>query len=112
MRVFFVALFFFQVYVYIFLSISTRSSCAFSLELTNPLLAFPKRKYEKSQYKGVELQADKPLCESGVPEKDDSNMSGENGVPVIVAVRKHLVAEGWKMVHNDAMDSDTEEDDF
>jgi hypothetical protein len=39
-------------------------------------------------------------------------MSGENGVPIIVAVRKHLVAEGWKMVHNDAMDSDTEEDDF
>jgi len=99
-------------YIYFFLSISTRFSCAFSLELTNPLLAFPKRKYEKSQYKGVELQADKPLCESGVPEKDDSNMSGENGVPIIVAVRKHLVAEGWKMVHNDAMDSDTEEDDF
>lgn len=66
----------------------------------------------KSQYKGVELQADKPLSESGVPEKDDSDMSGENGVPIIVAVRKHLVAEGWKMVHNDAMDSDTEEDDF
>ena len=66
----------------------------------------------KSQYKGVELQADKPLSESGVPEKDESDMSGENGVPIIVAVRKHLVAEGWKMVHNDAMDSDTEEDDF
>ena len=113
MRVFFVALFFFQVYVYIFLSISTRSSCAFSLELTNPLLLFQNANMKKkSQYKGVELQADKPLCESGVPEKDDSNMSGENGVPVIVAVRKHLVAEGWKMVHNDAMDSDTEEDDF
>lgn len=67
---------------------------------------------KKSQYKGVELQADKPLSESGVPEKDESDMSGENGVPIIVAVRKHLVAEGWKMVHNDAMDSDTEEDDF
>ena len=41
-----------------------------------------------------------------------SDMSGEIGVPIIVAVRKHLVAEGWKMVHNGAMDSDTEEDDF
>ncbi|CAL6423997.1 unnamed protein product [Bathycoccus prasinos] len=68
--------------------------------------------WELIQYKGVELQADKPLSESGVPEKDESDMSGENGVPIIVAVRKHLVAEGWKMVHNDAMDSDTEEDDF
>ena len=66
----------------------------------------------QSQYKGLELQADKPLRESGVPEKDESEMSGENGVPIIVVVRKHLVAEGWKMVHNDAMDSDTEEDDF
>ncbi|CAL6422573.1 unnamed protein product [Bathycoccus prasinos] len=68
--------------------------------------------WELIQYKGVELQADKPLSESGVPEKDESDMSGENGVPIIVAVRKHLVAEGWKIVHNDAMDSDTEEDDF
>ncbi|CAL6432999.1 unnamed protein product [Bathycoccus prasinos] len=68
--------------------------------------------WELIQYKGVELQADKPLSESGVPEKDESDMSGENGVPIIVAVRKHLVAEGWKMVHNDTMDSDTEEDDF
>ena len=60
----------------------------------------------------MELQADKPLSESGVPEKDESDMSGENGVPIIVAVRKHLVAEGWKMVHNDAMDSDTEKMTF
>jgi hypothetical protein len=111
-RVVFVVLFFFQVHKF-FLSISTRFSCAFSLELTNSLLLPQNANMKKkSQYKGVELQADKPLCESGVPEKDDSNMSGENGVPIIVAVRKHLVAEGWKMVHNDAMDSDTEEDDF
>jgi hypothetical protein len=111
-RVVFVVLFFFQVYIYFFIDIDTFLVCVFPRtdKLTS---AFPKCKYEKkSQYKGVELQADKPLCESGVPEKDDSNMSGEKGVPIIVAVRKHLVAEGWKMVHNDAMDSDTEEDDF
>ena len=90
-----------------------RFSRAFFLELTNALsLSLFALSSVQSQYKGLELQADKPLSESGVPEKDESEMSGENGVPIIVVVRKHLVAEGWKMVHNDAMDSDTEEDDF
>ena len=92
-------------------------SRAFFLELTNALslslsLSLFALSSVQSQYKGLELQADKPLRESGVPEKDESEMSGENGVPIIVVVRKHLVAEGWKMVHNDAMDSDTEAGDF
>lgn len=110
MRVVFVVLFFFQVYIFFFIDIDTFLVCVFPR--TDKLLLLQRKYEKKSQYKGVELQADKPLCESGVPEKDESNMSGENGVPIIVAVRKHLVAEGWKMVHNDAMDSDTEEDDF
>jgi hypothetical protein len=69
-------------------------------------------KNEYSQYRGKELEADKTLKECGVPEKDDSEHSGENGLPRIVIVRKHLVAEGWKMINHDQEDSDTEEDDF